>query len=158
MTKIADPKYRLVRHLGLAAAAVLMLLAAPAQRAEALSLINPGGVFTAKYASEALVTEVRGGRGGGGHRGGFRGGGHRGGFHGGGFRGFRGGFHRGGFHRGGLRFIGPQFHRRHFGPRFYAAPVYYGARCRIVWTYYGPRRICKHRWHHRHHRWHRRWW
>lgn len=158
MTKIPDLKCGLLRCLGLAAAAVLILSAAPLERAQALSLINPGTVSMAKYASDALTTEVRGGHGGGGH-----GGGH-GGFHGGGFRGgghavFRGGgmrfggIHRGGFRRGGFHFGG---YRRHFGPRFYGGPVYYGARCRIILTYRGLRRVCG--WHHRHHRWHRRWW
>ena len=40
-------------------------------------------------------------------------------------------------------------------------PYYYGPRCRVIWTYYGPRRVCRwhHRWHHRHWRWrHRHWW
>jgi hypothetical protein len=112
-----------------------------------------------------------GGRGGGGFHGGggFRGGG---GFHGGGFRGgaihgggvrssgfaYRsGGFraahiYRGGGHRySGLRYGGARFayhrpfvHRRHFHRRFYAPYTYsnYYPRCRIVWTYYGPRKIC----------------
>ncbi len=147
MMKIPDPKYGLLRYLGLAAAAVLMLSAAPAQRAEALSLINPGAVSTAKYASEPLVTEVRGGRGG-------RGGGRHFAFRGGGMR--FGGIHRGGFRR--FHFGG---YRRHFGPRYYGGPVYYGSRCRIILTYRGLRRVCgwrHHRWHHRYHRWHRRWW
>jgi hypothetical protein len=154
MTKIPDPKYGLLRCLGLAAAAVLMLSAAPAQRAEALSLINPGTVSTAKYASEPLVTEVRGRGGHGGGHHGFRGGGGRHfAFRGGGRR--FGGFHRGGFRRGGVHFGG---YRRHFGHRYYGGPVYYGSRCRIVVTYRGLRRVCGWRHHHRHHRWHRRWW
>src|SRR5947199_8598520 len=101
------PKLRrfLVYPAALAAAAMLMLAAAPAQRAEALSLINPGASpLAAKYASEVLIAQVRGGHGRGGHGGGHGGGGfhgggggfHGGGFHGGGFRGFSGGF-RGGF-------------------------------------------------------------
>lgn len=146
------------------AAAVLMLAGVP-QRAEALSLASPGTApLAAKYASESLI-EVR--HGGGGHGGGFHGGG---GFRGGGFHGggFRGGFHRGGFYRGG--FVGrphvwaghrPYWRGRHFGHRrFYGGyyPYAYGPRCRVIWTYYGPRRVCHyHRWHHR--RWHRRvWW
>jgi hypothetical protein len=145
-------------------AAVLML--APAQRAQALSLASPGAIpLSAKYVSDGLI-EVRGGHGGfhgGFHGGGFRGGFHGGGFHGGGFRGFQRGF--GGFHRGFIgRHVwgGHRFHfraRHFFRPRFYGGyfPYIYGPRCRIVWTYYGPRRIC--RWHHRHHwRWHRRYW
>jgi hypothetical protein len=194
MMKIPDPGRGLVRCLGLAAAAMLALSAAASQRAEALSLINPGAVPTAKYASDGLTTEVRGGHGGGGHGGGgggFHGGGgggfHGGGaaFHGGGFRsggaafhggGFRGGgaachgggfrsggavFHGGGFrgghvfHGGGFRHGGFAFrhHRHHFHRHFYYAPSYYYypyRRCRIIWTYYGPRRICHYRhWHHR---------
>src|SRR5258705_11591956 len=96
MMKISDSGLGLARCLGLAAAAMLALSAAPGERAEALSLINPGAVPTAKYASGGLTTEVRGGHGGhGGHGGG---GFHGGSFHGGG--GFRGGgaaFHGGGF-------------------------------------------------------------
>src|SRR5260370_40291673 len=80
MMKIPTPGRGLVRCLGLAAAAMLALSAAPGERAEALSLINPGVAPTAKYASEGLTTEVRGGHGGGGHGGGV----HGGGFHGGG--------------------------------------------------------------------------
>jgi hypothetical protein len=144
-------------------AAVLML--APAQRAQALSLASPGAAaLSAKYLTDGLI-EVRGGHGGGGGfhggGGGFHGGG--GGFHGGGFRGFHGGFHRGGF-VGRPVLIGHRHHfrgRHFFRPRFYGGyfPYYYGPRCRLIWTYYGPRRICRwHRWHHRHYRWHRRYW
>jgi hypothetical protein len=173
MISIPDPRRGLVRCLGLAAVAMLALSAAPSQRAEALSLSNPGAISTAKYLSDGLTTEVRygggGGRGGGG--GGFHGGGgFRGGgaaFHGGSFRsngavfrggGFRSGhvFRRGGYRYGAYRSGGFRFaHRHHFRPRFYGyAPYYYSYphRCRIVWTYYGPRRIC----YHRHHRWHHR--
>jgi hypothetical protein len=186
MIKIRDPGRGFVSRLGLAVAAMLALSAASGQRAEALSLINPGGAPTAKHASDGLATEVRGGhgghgggggfRGGGGHGGGgFHGGGFRGGgaaFHGGGFRGggaaFRGGgfrsggaaFHGGGFRagpvfHGGHRFAHHRFHHRHhFHRRFYASyyndyPYYYPyRRCRIILTYYGPRRIChwRHRW------------
>ena len=120
----------------------------------------------------------RGGGGGGFHGGGFRGGGaafHGGGFrgggaafHGGGFRGGGMAIHRGGFraapvfHGGGHRFAHrhafhrPHFHhRRHFHSRFYYAPAYYTypayyypRRCRVIWTYYGPRKICRYRpWH-----------
>lgn len=123
------------KFLGLMAVAAAMTIAASVERAEALSLINPAGVGAAKHASENLVIEVRRG----------------GGFRGGGFRaaGFRGGFHRGGFH-GGRHFHRHHFHRPHFhhrrfyGPRFYyGAPVIYPRRCRIVWTDFGPRRICR---------------
>lgn len=110
-------------------------------------------------------------RGGGGHIGGFRGGGfhgaHVGGFraapafHGGGYRygGFR---HYGGYHRyGGYRpaYYGHHrhFHRRYYGgyypayqPRYYHHP----RRCRTVWTYYGPRRVCRWpRWHYPYRYW-----
>ncbi|MDO9059380.1 MAG: hypothetical protein Q7U92_10230 [Bradyrhizobium sp.] len=173
MSRVPDTR-RAIRGLGLAAAAMLVLMAAT--RAEALSLINPGAAPAAKYASDGLKTEVRGGHG---HGGGFRGGGFRGGgaaFHGGGFRGggaaFRGGgyriapaFHRGGGYRyaspGIVRHhIGPRrvhfHHRHHIRPRYYGyAPVYYPQRhyyprrfCKVVWTYYGPRKICRYRpWH-----------
>jgi hypothetical protein len=148
-----------VRGSMVAAAGVLaatLLLTAP-QRAEALSLASPGAApLAAKHLSDGLIA-VRGGHGGGHGGGGF----HGGGFHGGGFRGgFVGRPHVWAGHRG-------DFHRRHFfRPRFYGGtyPYYYhGPRCRIVWTYYGPRRICRwHHWRHRHWRhrhWrHRHWW
>jgi hypothetical protein len=166
MMKIPDPSRGLVRCWGLAAAAILVLSVAHGQRAEALSLINPGPAPAAKYASDGLTTEVRGGHGGhGGGGGGFRGrgGGFRSGgavFRGGGFRtghAFRGG--------GGYRYAAPgiarhhfapgraHWHRRHhFRPRYYGyGPSYYYPRrhCRIVWTHYGPRKICRYRpWHH----------
>jgi hypothetical protein len=191
----------LMRPLGLAAAAMLVLSAAPIQRAEALSLINPGAAPTAKAASGGLTTEVRGGHGGGG--GGFHGGGgggvhigsgfHAGGggavFHGGGMRYGGAVFHGGGyrtgpvFHGGGVRYAGMRYgghrfagyrfaprhhfhHRRFFGAAYYAYPYddypyYYSyRRCRTVWTYYGPRRVCHyphwrhHYWRHHHHRHH----
>ena len=195
MMKIPDPGRGLVRCLGLAAAAMFALSAIPGERAEALSLINPGAVPTAKYASDGLI-EVRnghGGRGGGGFHGGggvgFRGGG-GGGFHGGGFRGGGAAFHGGGFRGGGAAFhgggfrsggavirggglgVGPafhgghrfahhrhHFHRHFFHRRFYYAPSYYyypPRYCRVVWTYYGPRKICRYRPWYRHH-WHHRW-
>ena len=118
----------------------------------------------------------RGGGGGGFRGGGFHGGGFRGGgaaFHGGGFRG--GGFaiHRGGFRAapvfrgGGMRYgyrhvyHRPHFHHRHhfhrrfYAPSYYAYPgYYYGYRhryCRVIWTYYGPRKICRYRPWYRHH-------
>ena len=118
----------------------------------------------------------RGGGGGGFRGGGFHGGGFRGGgaaFHGGGFRG--GGFavHRGGFRAapvfrgGGMRYgyrhvyHRPHFHHRHhfhrrfYAPRYYGYPGYYhGYRhryCRVIWTYYGPRKICRYRPWYRHH-------
>jgi hypothetical protein len=141
------------RLTAVSAGVAAILLLAPAQRAEALSPASLGAApLSAKYVSDGLI-EVRGGHGGG----------HGGGFHGGGgFRGFHGGFHRGGFagrhvfvgHR--AHFRGRHFFRSRFHDGYY--PYTYGARCRVIWTYYGPRRICRtHRWHHR--RWHRRvWW
>jgi hypothetical protein len=175
MMRVADPRRCLVRCLSLAAAAVLLFAAAPGERAEAMSPLGPGSVPAAKSASGDLVTDVRfggghggGGHGGGGHGGGFHGGGfhgggghgfHGGGFHGGGFRGggmhvgrFHGGggwhrgWHGGGFHHG-YRFR----HHRHFYGGGYYYPSYHHRRCRVIWTHYGPRRICHwHRWHHRH--------
>lgn len=200
MMKVPDPRRGVIRgplrSLGLAAAAILLFTSAMDQRAEALSLVNPGAAATAKLASEALTTEVRGGHGG--HGGGFHGGGgFKGGgaaFHGGGFRSggavFRGGGYRAGpafHHGGGYRYAGAGIarhhyfaprraywhHRHHFRPRYYGyAPYYYPQRyyyphryCRVVWTYYGPRKICRYRpWHHhwrhhhrRHHRFHTYW-
>ena len=181
---ISDPGRGVVRRLGLATAAILALAAASQQRAEALSLASPGTAPSAKYATDGLTTEVRhGGGGGGGGRGGgggFHGGGHRGGgavFHGGSYRAapvFRGGGFRAApvFHGGGYRYgvrhayHRPHFvHRHHFHRRIYYAPsyTYYSHRyCRVVWTYYGPRKICRYRpWRHhywRHHRHHYRYW
>lgn len=141
---------RIARGFGVAAVAMLALSAFAGQRAEALTLINPGAVPTAKYASEALTTEVRG------HGGHFRG-------HGGGFRAahmFRGGGIRyGGFRHHGYRFAVHRHHhfRRHFYRPYYASYYYPYRHCRVIWTYYGPRKICRYRpWHHhwRHH--HRR--
>jgi hypothetical protein len=178
MMRIPDPGRGLVRCLGLAAVAILVLSAAASQRAEALSLINPGAAPTAKHVSDGLTTEVRGGHGGGGHGGGggfhgggaaFHGGGgfHGGGaaFHGGGFRSGGAAFHSGGFRAGhvfrggGFRYGGYRFaHRHHFHRHFYYAPSYYyypQRYCRVIWTYYGPRRICHYRhWRHHHRRHH----
>lgn len=144
-----------MRLLGIAAATTLMLSAGTARRAEALSLINPATSPATKAATDDLVTQVR--HGGGGH------GGHGSGFHGGGFRG--GGFHGGGYRYGGVHRYGGfgGYHRHwgyrsHYGYRHFHRRYYYGGyypyyhhprRCRIIWTYYGPRRICRwHRWHH----------
>lgn len=172
MLKVPDPR-RALRGFGLAAAAMLLLTAATGQRAEALSLINPGAVPSAKFASDGLTTEVRGGHGGHGGGGGFRGGG-GGGFRGGGGGGFRGGgaaIHGGGFRGGGAVFRGggfrvaPAFHRgggyrfaapgivrhHHVGPRrvhfhhrHHIRPRYYGyAPAYYPQRYYYPRRFCK---------------
>jgi hypothetical protein len=121
----------------------------------------------------------RGGGGGGFRGGGFHGGGFRGGgaaFHGGGFRGGGVAIHRGGFraapvfHGGGMRYgyrhvyHRPHFHHRHhfhrrfYAPSYYGYPYYYGYRhryCRVIWTYYGPRKICRYRPWYRHHWRHR---
>jgi hypothetical protein len=179
----SNPGRGLVRRLGLAAAAIFVLAVSPQQRAEALSLASPGTAPSAKVATEEAVIQVRGGHGGGGHGhggggGGFRGGGgfhgggggfHGGVIHGGGFRAapvFRGGGYGGyrAVHHGGYRqayfrlhFVHRHHFRRFYGPSYY--PAYYGyphRYCRVVWTYYGPRKICRYRpWHHhRHHRWH----
>jgi len=136
MSSISNLRAGLVRCLGLGAVAALVLLGAPTRQAEALTLVNPAAVPAAKSTTEGMITQVRGGgfHGGGGFRGGgFRGGGAH--FGGGGFR----GGHVGGF-RGGGRYYGG----RHFygGRRFYGYGGYYGHRCRIILTYYGPRRVC----------------
>jgi hypothetical protein len=170
MMNIPNLGRRLAQSLGIAAAAVLMMSAT--QRAEALSPVNPAASPIAKYASDALITEVRGGHGGGhgggGHHGGggghFGGGGFRGGgaaVHGGGFRGggavFHGGgvraFHGGGgFYRGGgARFAAPMIARHHyyaprrayFAHRHHFRPRYYGY---APTYYYGPRRFCRTVW------------
>jgi hypothetical protein len=156
MTKPSRPK--LVRSLALAAAAAMTISLAISQRAEAISPISPGAV-PAHAAGGALI-QVRGGHGGGGGHGGFHAGAMHGlgggGWHGGGFR--YGGFHP---HHG----FGHFHHRRFFYGGYYPDyyPYYYYHRCRVIWTSYGPRRICGyrhwHRWHHR--RWwhhHRHWW
>ena len=142
----------LVRSFGLAAAAMLLLSTAASERAEALSLVNPGAAATAKYVSDGLATEVRGGHGGHGGGGG-RGGGHGGGsFHHGGGAVFHGGGYRSAhvFHGGGFA------HRHHFHRRFFYGSSYYDypyyshyRRCRVIWTHHGPRRVCHFR--HRHH-------
>ena len=156
----------LLRRLGVAAAAVFALSIATQQRAEALSLVSPHTVPVAKSAADAMTTQVRHGGGGSHGGGGFHGGGFHG-FHGGGFRAapaFHGGYRHGGFHRhyGGYhRFYGGGYgygyrrhfhHRRYFHGSSYYYPAYYHHRhCRVVWIYYGPRRICRPYWHHRHH-------
>jgi len=182
MQRIVDRRAGVLRLLGLAATAALMLVAAPARRAEALTLINPASSSVAKSATDGMITEVRHGGGGGGHMGGghmggghMGGGGHIGGGHMGGFRaahigggGFRaahiGGYRYGGMHRyGGYRHYGGYYHRPYYGYRHFHRRHYYGGyypyyhhprRCRIIWTHYGPRRVCHwHRWHHRYRYW-----
>jgi len=165
MTRVSISTPGFARSLCLAAAAVLALSAMQSQRAEAMSPINPGFAPPAKSAADDLMIQVRGGRGGG-HGGGHMGGGHIGGGHfgaarigGGGWHGARvahiGGYRYGGFrHYGGHRFA--HFHHRRFYGGFYpyTSYPYYHRRCRIVWTYHGPRRVC---WHRHWHRWHRYW-
>src|SRR5690349_6619257 len=151
--------FGIVRGLALAAAAIFTLSVATGQRAEAISLMTPGA-SPGPAASDGLI-QVRGGHGGGGHGGGGHGGGH-GGFHGGGFHGGwhggGGGWHGGGFrhfggfhHFGGHRFA--HFHHRRFYGGYYPYYSSYYPHCRIIYTYYGPRRVCGY--HHRY-RWHRR--
>jgi hypothetical protein len=122
MMRVADRRRGLVRCFSFAAAAVLLLAAVPGERAEAMSPISPGSAPAAKFASGGLMAEVRFGHGGGG--------GHGGGFH----HGYR-------FHH----------HRRFYGGGYYYPAYYHHRRCRVIWTYYGPRRIC--RWHHWRHYW-----
>jgi hypothetical protein len=186
MLRVLDARTSSIRLLGLAAVATLMLSAGTAQRAEAMTPINPTPLPAAKAASDDMITQVRHGGGGGGHGGGFHGGGgfRGGGFHGGGghiggFRGggFRGGhiggfraapaFHGGGYRYGGFRHYGgfhrygiyrPHYGYRHFHRRYYYGGYYpyyhYPRRCRVIWTYYGPRRVCRwHRWHYPYRYW-----
>jgi hypothetical protein len=158
MTRISISTPGFVRSLCLAAAAVFALSAVPIERAAAMSPINPGSVPPATSATDDLTIQVRGGHGGGGggHGGGHFGGGHFGGHvGGGGWHGAHvahyGGYRYGGFHRG-YRFAHVHHHRRFFHRGYYPYYSYYHHRCRIVWTYYGPRRVCGHRhwqrWHH----------
>ena len=171
MTRIVVPS--LIRGTGLAFAAFLSFSLLSPDRADALSLASPAMAPAAK-ASAGITTEVRGGHGGhGGGHGGFHAGGFRAcpAMHAGGIRHFGGhGFVRHGFAR--PRFYAPVYahhHRHHFHRRFFAyryAPAYYYGYphryCRVIWTYYGPRKICRYRpWHHhwrRHHRHHWRYW
>ena len=168
MPRIMRPGTSSLRLLGLAAVAALMLSSGLARRAEAMTPINPTALPAAKAASDDMTIQVRHGggggghfHGGGGHFGGFHGGGgHFGGFHGGGYR--YGGFHHFGGHGGYHRHWGgtyrPYYGYRHFHRRYYYGGYYpyynYPRRCRIIWTYYGPRRICRwHRWHYPYRYW-----
>jgi len=124
---------RLTRWLAGATAALGLALAlAPLGQAQAMTPASSGTAAAVKSIVDDGTTQAR--------FGGHFGGGHFGHFHGGGFRG-------GGFYRRHV-FVGPRFYHR---PRFYAAypgpyyaPVY---RCPLVWTAYGPRRICAYRRH-----------
>jgi len=52
-----------------------------------------------------------------------------------------------------------RFHRRYYAPAYYDYPryhVYPRRYCRVVWTYYGPRKICRYRPWLRHHHWRHR--
>lgn len=103
--------------LALAGMIVVGVPSAPAQA----SVIHPAGASMAQFASDGIVTEVRGGRGG---RGGMRMG-HR-------------GRHFGGHWRGGPRWGWG-------GPRYYYGGAVYPRRCRLVMTDFGLRRICHRR-------------
>ncbi|RXH08176.1 hypothetical protein [Bradyrhizobium guangzhouense] len=170
MLRIMRPGTSAPRLLGLAAVAVLMLSSGSARRAEAMTPVNPTALPAAKAASDDMMIQVHGGghggfhggfHGGGGHFGGFHGGGgHFGGFHGGGYH--YGGFHRfggyGGYHRHWGGYYRPYYGYRHFHRRYFYGGYYpayhYPRRCRIIWTYYGPRRICHwHRWHYPYRYW-----
>lgn len=148
------PRTLPLRLLGLVAVATLILSSGIARRAEAMTPINPTALPAAQAASDDMMIQVRGGGGHGGFHGGFHGGGHFGGFHAGGMR--YGGFHHfGGYHRHWGGYYRPYYGYRHFHRRYYYGGYYpyysyyhYPRRCRIIWTYYGPRRVC--RWHHWH--------
>jgi len=49
----------MMKVLGLAAIGVLLVLAAPAERARALSLSNPGAAAAVQDGSKQMTTEVR---------------------------------------------------------------------------------------------------
>lgn len=69
---------QVTKVLGLAAVGALLVLAAPTERAQALSLSNPGAAAAVQQDAKVDATEVRWGR----HRGWHRGGGwHRGWHH-----------------------------------------------------------------------------
>ncbi len=53
---------KFTKVLGLAAVGALLMLAAPAERAQALSLSNPGAAAAVQDGSKQLATEVRWGR------------------------------------------------------------------------------------------------
>jgi hypothetical protein len=139
-----------VRCLVGATAAMLVLSAVPAERAEAMSLINAGGVPSAKQAYKGLTVEVHGG---GGHGGGVS--------------------HGVSAHSSAAPVSAPAFraavvtsgarsghhHHHHFGSFFYGPSYYYYPDpdgCRIIWTAYGERRLCRAQYlyywrhHHRH--------
>ena len=49
----------MIKVLGLAAVGALQVLAAPAERAQALSLSNPSAAATVQEGSQQITTEVR---------------------------------------------------------------------------------------------------
>lgn len=129
-------------RLGALAVGALMTIAIAPRQADAMS-VPPGAVENAaKQAGAAGIIPARvvmghgfhpygGGGGGGGHF--YGGGGH---YYGG------GGHFYGGGHYWRRGYYGPSFY---FGPSYYYGSGYYPypRRCRVVWTYYGPRRICR---------------
>lgn len=139
-----------VDWLGLVAVAALMTLAVAPRQAEAMTASRAGLANAAKQAGAGRIVAARVVMGHGFHTyggggGGYGGGGH---FYGGGGHHYGGGGH---FYGGGYRWR-PHYYGRSFyyGPSYYYGSGYYPypRRCRVVWTYYGPRRIC---------RWHRPW-
>jgi hypothetical protein len=50
---------KVTRLLGLAAVGALLILAAPTERAQALSLANPGGAVAIQQDSKTVSTQVR---------------------------------------------------------------------------------------------------
>ena len=60
---------QVTKVLGLAAVGALLVLAAPSERAQALSLSNPGAAAAVQQDTKAETTEVRWGRHHGWHRG-----------------------------------------------------------------------------------------
>jgi hypothetical protein len=130
--------------VGATAALGLALTLIPLGPAQAMTPVSAGAAAGVKDIAAAGTTQVR--------FGGHFGGGHFGHFHGGGFRHFHGGF----YHR--HVFSGPRFyHRRRFYAGYYPYPYYAPVyRCPLVWTVYGPRRICGYRRHFvRYHYWRR---
>jgi uncharacterized protein YraI len=63
---------QMTKVLGLAAVGALLVLATPAERAQALSLSNPGAAAAVQQATGPETTEVRWGHHHGWHRGGHR--------------------------------------------------------------------------------------
>jgi len=153
------------RFLGLAAAAFLALSTAPAERAQALSLLNPAGAPVNESVGNDLAIQVRGGHGGHGGHGGWGGGAGATVFHSSSFR--AGPSLAGSGWHGGHRFAHHRFRRVFIGGAWYTYPYYddypyYGypdyyavPGCRIIVTDLGPQQVCGHRpWRHGHHRRH----